>query len=622
MAESDLSTLISKIKGIKRGGGFRPFIDFIQFPKYRNFEKDARVEFEFPLTVIVGPNGSGKTSLLHALSGCPGNRSVGHWWFGTFVDPIDADMNDDRRRQNLSEVEKSAFWYGYQSDGTSLEVVKTRIRRPGDPDYWEPSRPIAKYGMTRLPRGKRNPAIEMDAIYLNFKTQLNAFDRCFHFHPRTLLTSFAKTDYWKRLMANAKPRQPRISDYLRARSRRLRNVLVDRKTIQIGRNEMHKPVIELTPAELESVSEIIGRTYTAGIMVEHRFYELWGTSVLFTDSRRSYSEAFAGSGEAAVVRLVHEITNSAPGRLILLDEPETSLHPGAQEKLIQFLLEKVLEKRLQIVISTHSPAFVRRLPLEAIRVLAPSPDGHIKVTTGVTPDEAFYILGHPTENKIHVIVEDILAKRLVDAVIGEIGRAAAAKFSVQFRPGGESAIKQDAVVYMTAPGTRPFYLLDGDKKCDKFDLQGVSVCDTAADLDERIRKVIGVKVAFRQDSNMPEEDKKKQRLDFMRHCNDRLIFFPFNSPEEAIWDDAAAMNLLKSVCDEPTISQARTQIDAETDYKEKISLLTKAMESSGCTFTGSDILTVQTMLVKRFCNTRNEVFRLLEDMLKGLIRNA
>ena len=39
--------------------------------------------------------------------------------------------------------------------------------------------------------------------------------------------------------------------------------------------------------------------------------------------------------------------------LILLDEPETSLHPGAQRSMLRFLLDQIKLKKHQIIISTH-----------------------------------------------------------------------------------------------------------------------------------------------------------------------------------------------------------------------------------------------------------------------------
>jgi predicted ATPase len=94
----------------------------------------------------------------------------------------------------------------------------------------------------------------------------------------------------------------------------------------------------------------------------------------------SYTEAFAGSGEFAVVRLVVALAGAQPGSLILLDEPEVSLHPGAQERLMSFLYVRVKKLKHQAVLATHSPGIIRWLPPEAIKVLV------VDGTGGKAPD--------------------------------------------------------------------------------------------------------------------------------------------------------------------------------------------------------------------------------------------
>ena len=137
-----------------------------------------RVDFEFPLTVIVGQNGTGKSSILQAMYGTPRGLQLGRWWFGTALDPMEDDeLIRTGKRQRLKTADKAAFWYQYKSGGQTLEAVKMRVRRVGDPDYWEPSKPIRSFGIA----GERENPVSMDAIYLNFKTQICAFDRCFYF---------------------------------------------------------------------------------------------------------------------------------------------------------------------------------------------------------------------------------------------------------------------------------------------------------------------------------------------------------------------------------------------------------------------------------------------------------
>lgn len=112
--------LISDIRKIKESGVFENYIEYIVFPFYKNLNKGTRINFEFPLTVLVGRNGSGKSSTLHALFGAPKGYSLGDFWFSTEVDPI------------AESGEANRFYYGYRiskSDNEIREVMKSRIKR-------------------------------------------------------------------------------------------------------------------------------------------------------------------------------------------------------------------------------------------------------------------------------------------------------------------------------------------------------------------------------------------------------------------------------------------------------------------------------------------------------------
>ena len=103
-------------------------------------------------------------------------------------------------------------------------------------------------------------------------------------------------------------------------------------------------------------------------MLFHNFYNADGVTVYFVTNNLKYSEAYAGRGEFAVVKLVYKVLNAPNHSLVILDEPEVSLHPGAQEALKLFLLKQTLSKKLQIIISTHSAKLVEFLPDIAIKL--------------------------------------------------------------------------------------------------------------------------------------------------------------------------------------------------------------------------------------------------------------
>ncbi len=99
--EGKLNELVKICKRLKEQGLFKKYIDFIQFPFYRNLEVDTRISFDFPLTVFIGQNGCGKSSCLHALYGAPDRYTQYKFWFDTKVDPV--NYYDEKRKRH-------SFW--------------------------------------------------------------------------------------------------------------------------------------------------------------------------------------------------------------------------------------------------------------------------------------------------------------------------------------------------------------------------------------------------------------------------------------------------------------------------------------------------------------------------------
>ena len=137
--------LIKKLKGaFEHDTDFKNFPDFItdiHFPCFKGLVPNSEIEFKFPLTVLVGENGCGKSSVLQALETAPEGSSYSQKWFSTSVDPI-------------PENPRPAFWYSYNSleAKRNVEILNTRIKHGNNPDYWEPSRPVEKYGMKPFPK--------------------------------------------------------------------------------------------------------------------------------------------------------------------------------------------------------------------------------------------------------------------------------------------------------------------------------------------------------------------------------------------------------------------------------------------------------------------------------------
>lgn len=395
-----IQTLIQAVEKKFQAREFDKFIHDVTFPKFKSFAPGTRIDFRFPITVLVGPNGGGKSSLLHAAWGMPHKHSTSRFWFSTPVDPI----NNDAKNQNR-------YWYSHYVKSIGRTVESRKISGKKRHGYWEPSRPAQREGMNVMPTktpafepfmsstGDRWSPVDRTPHYFNAKEQSSAFDRFFTSVPFDSLEG----------------RQ----DYFIKYSRKLKAVIdKDLKSSEYYKVERVAENMLLTASQLAAVNRILQKNYKSARYIRHKFYDkqTYSPSVMFETEARSYSECFAGSGELAVVNYVLALEGLKDYDLLLLDEPETSLHPGAQQKLIEHLLGIVKEKLIQVIISTHSPTFVQLLPPEALVVLEESAQG-VAPRPSPTKSLAFERLGTIEKNKIAILAEDKLLEALTSRAI-------------------------------------------------------------------------------------------------------------------------------------------------------------------------------------------------------------
>lgn len=578
--EGDLEDLVQLIQRMKENGVFTKFIDYIRFPFYRNLEENTKITFDFPLTVFVGQNGCGKSSTLQALFGSPEGKSVGTFWFSTKVDPIEDDgerpalIYSYKNEHNMTGevlktriVKHATYLYKNEKDERK-KVRKNRVIKDAKRNYWEPSRPLKKYGMN-LMGGERFPTLKMEVLYLDFRSILSAFDKYFYYGDPTNLKSKTK------------------QDYLCDRSTFLKKVIDDSSIKILGSKLQNKKPIDFSPDELAAMSFILDKQYEKGKLIEHKFFTYWGNSIVFETPNLSYSEAFAGSGESAIAILVHDLLNVEPNSLVLFDEPETSLHPGAQKKLKLFILDQIKKKHLQVVISTHSSSLIEGLPSSAIKVFAQLPNGKFRVENERSPEEAFYYIGQTLPTKKKIIVEDHLAKNLIESVIKSIGDDCASLFDVEFYPGGHTIIKSEFIkVYSQNLENNIFVVFDGDQSlvASHFDVGTIQSFyfevskqnELIKYLQQAIYNQTGCKIHFHPDGGSSGGN-KEQQIELMKkylvYYLSNIFYLPQQTPEEIIWDDDFALKYMKMI--NPDDSSVIDDINATPDFKLKFKKYSK-----------------------------------------------
>lgn len=528
------SELLVALEAIFSAGQLEPFIRNLSFPYYKNFVRGTCIEFNFPITVITGQNGTNKSSIIKTLYGCCQHKSLGDLWFSSATDVIVDPKGSSTR-----------FIYSYYESEHKIvvEVLQNHRRRvrpgkPVDPDYWETSKPSKKDGMAYTKEdiqaitGKtRWEKIEKNCLLVDFRSELSAFDRYFYHLP----------------LKGERYEDKR--DFLRARAVHLREVLDTGNDLhkRFGRTGQWNVEREVLSDELVAdVNYILGKSYSSLVLLNHNLYGFTGDTVSINlESGTSYTEAFAGSGEFAAIMLTKRLHEVQDKNLLLLDEPEMSLHPSAQKNLINLICAVALRKKLQVVISTHSPFILEDLPKQAIRTLYDTPLG-VAVLQDCAPGEAFFYISPTQVNRKHLFFEDRLAAALVERAAKVLkGVAYANQFTYNFLPGGVTAVKGTFIVASSESGdTRTFYCLDGDQRpaIEHRDPETVSPAENRR-LGEIIKEqTIGQEINFPMNSDRATLSASQRR--YLAFYLNHVHYLPRSIPEEVIVENSNDRRIL------------------------------------------------------------------------------
>jgi AAA domain, putative AbiEii toxin, Type IV TA system len=234
--------------------------------------------------------------------------------------------------------------------------------------------------------------------------------------------------------------------------------------------------------------------------------------------------------------LVRGVTEAPDHSLILLDEPEVSLHPGAQRGLTEFIREQAKLRGHQFVMATHAPEIVRDLPDEAIKVFQPHPvDGKIDLVSQTSrPGEAFYRLGVPPTDIRHIYVEDSLAAALVKRAIRLLGEAAYAQTEVKVLPGGANAIQTRLIPAFALSSADCLVFLDGDQYAappkPSDEISDAELTDTA-----RVVLAGNPQLSLSGGSGGHSQDEENQQLRIiLEWVREHVAYLPGQEPESLL----------------------------------------------------------------------------------------
>lgn len=212
---------------------------------------------------------------------------------------------------------------------------------------------------------------------------------------------------------------------------------------------------------IDRLSYVLGRRYNlAGVRERGRFV------LPVLSSGASYTGFNMGGGEGSLVSLFRILSEIPNGGFLGIEEVEVSLHPQAQKRLAEVLVQVCLEKRLQLVCTTHSELFLDSLPREARLLIARRGQGH-RIDEAPSTRFAMYRMTGQVYPELAVYCEDSLAEALIRESIDEETRVRVKIATV----GSAQAVVEQGVAHLRADHSmRSLCILDGD--CTEDEIEG------------------------------------------------------------------------------------------------------------------------------------------------------
>lgn len=174
-----------------------------------------------------------------------------------------------------------------------------------------------------------------------------------------------------------------------------------------GRQKRLAYMDKLSPEHVRRLAHIMARPYSeAAVLASSRY------SVRQCTGSATYSSFNMGTGEDVLVTLFRLLENAPVGSLIVIEEIEIGLHPEAVARLAHHLQEIVMEKKLQVITSTHSEHFLDAVPREARILLERTGSEHHTVPGPPTRLALGVMLGEPRP-ELSVYCEDSFAGLLI-----------------------------------------------------------------------------------------------------------------------------------------------------------------------------------------------------------------
>lgn len=159
----------------------------------------------------------------------------------------------------------------------------------------------------------------------------------------------------------------------------------------------------------DHLARVMARPYSSVSSYETNIHRL-------NDYNQTHTSFNAGAGEECLTIILDTLLSAKEGSLIAIEEIEIGLHPATMEALVDVMLEIILERKLQIIITTHSPEFLRACPKESL-VLAERAGDTVSFTHKPNIENAVHSISGKSDIDLYIVCEDEWAACLIEACL-------------------------------------------------------------------------------------------------------------------------------------------------------------------------------------------------------------
>lgn len=325
-------------------------IKAIDFRNYKNFSRAVtRLE---PLTVFVGPNASGKSSILQAID--LGVRAAA-------TDPDRVFVGNNRAEYLITKGKTEDLLISMNIGPASVDLhanyerVKSPLRSPDTEDMqW-------KWCVDPPEIATRSRVLQQLASikYLRLDThKIAAPSYSDQAQPTVTPEGTGLASVIAFLKLTDDPALDVIQDHMR-------ELVPSFRKIRVGKAPVVRKESEIVRFGEESISREVSREYQ-------------GEALLFDfDNADSVPARNASDGTLMLLAFVTVLLGPGRPHVLLVDDIEHGLHPIAQKTLVD-VLRKIMDKfsDLQVLATTHSPYLVDCLRPEEVRIVGRGNDGY------------------------------------------------------------------------------------------------------------------------------------------------------------------------------------------------------------------------------------------------------